>query len=69
MPRTYNKTYNTAYLLERFNKMSHKNKVTVLHGALTYMEMSNSRTQSTCIIMAMGYEPDISECDMWHKKT
>lgn len=41
-------------LLDRFEKMSNKNKVEVLYTAIDYMQEYNGRSISDCIVLAMG---------------
>lgn len=46
---------------EKFAKLSWKNQVLILHGALDYMQQYNGRTRLECIALAMGYVMDYDE--------
>ena len=42
-------------VLTEYNKLSLKKKVSILNGAIEYMNQYNGRTRSDCIFLAMGY--------------
>jgi len=58
------KYYTSQEIWGIFNKLSSKDKITILFDALDSMESYNGRSQVYCIALAMGYEN--SEGDLTH---
>lgn len=60
------KALTTRELIDSFNKLSAPKKVTILYGALDYMEQYNGRSKERCLCLAMGYQEADNGC--WYKK-
>jgi len=62
------KTYAEKELCEVFNKFTLNEQIQILYTALDVMQEHNSRSKSTCIFMAMGYENYEGDKDTWTKE-
>lgn len=49
---------NNEKIIDKFEKLSNKEKIPILFEALEYMQQYNGRSVNDCIIYAMGYVPE-----------
>lgn len=68
LPPPDGKYYKYRHIQDIYDKLTSKEKVSILWEALDYMQQFNGRTPFYCVALALGYENFEGENDTYTKK-